>query len=112
MKGNATHDDIGCSVDRHLEDKPADPLAVAAGTLLWHFQMLGRSGGLLVLISTPDWMILLIATFVLVKSGKYDRRIDGIMRIAVSYIIWFGMIPLVASLRSWEGFCLFTCAER
>jgi hypothetical protein len=27
MKGNATNDDIGCSEDRHLEDKPADALA-------------------------------------------------------------------------------------
>jgi 1,4-dihydroxy-2-naphthoate octaprenyltransferase len=75
-------------------------LAAAAGTLLWHFQMLGRSGELLVLITTPHWMILLITTFVLVKSGKYDRRIDGIMRIALSYIIWFGIIPLVGCLRS------------
>jgi 1,4-dihydroxy-2-naphthoate octaprenyltransferase len=75
-------------------------LAVTAGTLLWHLQLLGRSGGLLVLITTPHWMILLIAAFVLVKSGNYDRRIDGIMGIALSYIIWFGIIPLVAALRS------------
>ncbi len=75
-------------------------LAVAAGTLLWYFQILGGSGGFLVLITIPHWMILLMATFVLVKSGNYDRRIDGIISIALSYIIWFGIIPLVASLRS------------
>lgn len=74
-------------------------LAITAGTLLWHFQMLGRSGGVLVLIATPHWVILFMATFVLVKSGRYDRRIDGIMGVALSYIIWFGIIPLVASLR-------------
>ncbi|MDY6951607.1 MAG: prenyltransferase [Thermodesulfobacteriota bacterium] len=74
--------------------------AVAAGALLWHFQMLGRSGGLLVLITTPHYIVLLVATFLLIKSGKYDRRIDGIMGIALSYIIWFGIIPLAASLGS------------
>jgi len=75
-------------------------LAVTAGTLLWHFQMLGRYGGLLVLITIPHWIIFFIATFVLIKSGKYDRRIDGIILIALSYIIWFGIIPLAACLRS------------
>ncbi|MDY6837036.1 MAG: prenyltransferase [Thermodesulfobacteriota bacterium] len=75
-------------------------LAVGAGTLLWHLQMLGRLGGLLVFVATPHWMILVIATSVFMKSGEYDRRIDGIMGIALSYILWFGIIPLVASLRS------------
>ncbi|MDY6989938.1 MAG: prenyltransferase [Thermodesulfobacteriota bacterium] len=75
-------------------------LAVAAGTLLWYFQALGRLGHLLVLITTPHWIILLMATSLLVKSASYDRRIDGIMGIALSYIIWFGIIPLVASLKS------------
>jgi hypothetical protein len=31
----------------------------------------------------------------MMKSGAYDRRIDPIMGSALSYIIWFGMIPLV-----------------
>jgi 4-hydroxybenzoate polyprenyltransferase len=75
-------------------------LAVAAGVVLWHFEMLGPLGGLMLFITIPHWTILLMATFLLVKSGEYDRRIDGIMGIALSYIIWFGIIPLAASLRS------------
>ena len=71
-------------------------LAVVIGTLVWHFQVMGGSGGLLVFISIPHWVLLLIAIFILVKSGDYDRRIDGIMQIALSYILWFGMIPLIA----------------
>jgi len=75
-------------------------LAVVIGTLIWRFQMIGGSGGLLVVIATPHWALLLIAIFVLNKSGNYDRRIDGIMQIALSYILWFGMIPLVTFLKN------------
>lgn len=75
-------------------------LAVVIGTLVWRFQVIRGSGGLLVVIATPHWALLLIAIFVLVKSGSYDRRIDGIMQIALSYILWFGMIPLVTFLKN------------
>jgi 1,4-dihydroxy-2-naphthoate octaprenyltransferase len=75
-------------------------LAVIIGTLVWHFQVLGNSGGLLVVMATPHWALLLLAVFLLVKSGNYDRRIDGIMQIALSYILWFGMIPLVTLMKN------------
>jgi 1,4-dihydroxy-2-naphthoate octaprenyltransferase len=75
-------------------------LAVFIGTLVWHFQMIAGSGGLLVVIATPHWALLLIPIFFLIKSGDYDRRIDGIMQIALSYIIWFGMIPLVNFMKN------------
>jgi 1,4-dihydroxy-2-naphthoate octaprenyltransferase len=75
-------------------------LAVVIGTLVWHFQVMGDGGGLLVVMATPHWALLLIAIFLLVKSGKYDRRIDGMMQIALSYILWFGMIPLVTFIKN------------
>ena len=61
---------------------------------------MGDSGGLLVVMATPHWALLLIAVFLLVKSGNYDRRINGIMQIALSYILWFGMIPLVNFMKN------------
>lgn len=61
---------------------------------------MGVSGWLLVVVATPHWALLLIAIFVLVKSGNYDRRIDGIMQITLSYILWFGMIPLVTFIKN------------
>jgi 1,4-dihydroxy-2-naphthoate octaprenyltransferase len=70
-------------------------LAVVVGTLVWHLQVIAGFGGLLVVIATPHCALLIIAVFSLVKSGNYDRRINGIMQIALSYILWFGMIPLV-----------------
>jgi hypothetical protein len=75
-------------------------LAVVIGTLLWHFEIMGDSGGLLVMLAAPHWALLLIAIFLLVKSGDYDRRIDGIMQIALSYVLWFGMIPLVTFMKN------------
>jgi hypothetical protein len=75
-------------------------LAVVIGTLVWHFQVMGDSGGLLVVMATPHWALLLIAIFVLVKSRDYDRRIDGVLQIALSYILWFGMIPLVTFMKN------------
>lgn len=58
------------------------------------------SGWVLVVVATPHWALLLIAIFVLVKSGNYDRRIDAIMQITLSYILWFGMIPLVTFIKN------------
>jgi hypothetical protein len=52
------------------------------------------------LVMSPYWALLLIAIFLLVKSGDYDRRIDGIMQIALSYVLWFGMIPLVTFMKN------------
>lgn len=75
-------------------------LALAAGTILWHFDVPGSSGSFLLIITTLHWMILVSATLCLFNSGNYDRRINGIMSIALSYIIWFGIIPLSAFLRS------------
>lgn len=41
---------------------------------------------------------LLRALIGLLRSGAYDRRIDNVMHLALSYIIWFGVIPLVSFL--------------
>jgi 1,4-dihydroxy-2-naphthoate octaprenyltransferase len=32
-----------------------------------------------------------------IKSREYDRRIDLIMKLALSYIIWFGIFPLIST---------------
>jgi len=51
-------------------------LAAAVALLVTHASVLG------VLLSR------------LYKSGSYDRRIDGIMALALGYIVWFGVVPL------------------
>ena len=73
-------------------------LASLSGFLLRYFQIIGGASSLLILAAIPHGIILLFALFKLLKSGNYDRRIDGIMVLALSYIIWFGLIPLISFL--------------
>ena len=48
----------------------------------------------------PHGLIFLWALGRLIRSGNYDRRIDGLMALALSYITWFGLIPLLALIGS------------
>ncbi len=73
-------------------------LASLLGFLLWYFQIIRGSSGILILAAIPHGIIILLALFKLIQSGNYDRRIDGIMILALSYIIWFGIIPLISFL--------------
>lgn len=73
-------------------------LASLSGFLLWYFQIIRGSSSKLILFAIPHGIILLLTLFDLIKSGNYDRRIDGIMVLALSYIIWFGLIPLISFL--------------
>ena len=73
-------------------------LASLSGVLLRYFQFIRGSSSTLIVASVPHGIILLLALFNLIRSGNYDRRIDGIMVLALSYIIWFGLIPLVSFL--------------
>ena len=71
-------------------------VAAASGVLLWYSGIVDGVAGVMILIAIPHGLILLFALFKLIQSRNYDRKIDGIMTLALSYIIWFGIIPLVA----------------
>jgi len=73
-------------------------LASLSGFFLWYFQIIPGSASKLIWLAFPHAITLLLALFRLMKSGNYDRRIDGIMALALSYIIWFGLIPLISFL--------------
>lgn len=73
-------------------------LASLSGLLLRYFQIIRGSSSKLILVAVPHGIILLVALFKLIRSGNYDRRIDGIMALALSYMIWFGLIPLISLL--------------
>jgi len=73
-------------------------LASLSGFFLWYFQIIPGSASKLIWFAFPHAITLLLALFRLMKSGNYDRRIDGIMALALSYIIWFGLIPLISFL--------------
>ena len=71
-------------------------LASLSGLFLSHFQIIRGSSGGMMWAAVPHGIILLVALIKFIQSGNYDRRIDGIMTLALSYIIWFGLIPLIS----------------
>ncbi len=73
-------------------------LASLSGFMLRYFQIIRGSSSMIILAAIPHGIILLLSLFKLIQSGNYDRRIDGIMVLALSYIIWFGLIPLISFL--------------
>jgi len=70
--------------------------AALSGMLLWYFSIIKGFRGAMILFVIPHGLILLFALFKLIQSRNYDRKIDGIMALSLSYIIWFGIIPLLA----------------
>ena len=73
-------------------------LAFLSGVLLSYLQIIHGPSSKLIWVAIPHGIILLLALFRLIRSGNYDRRIDGIMALALSFIIWFGLIPLISFL--------------
>lgn len=76
-------------------------LAAISAVALRYFGIIRGAPGMAVYVVIPHAAALVLALFRLMKSGVYDRRIDPIMGSALSYIIWFGIIPLVSLI--WGG---------
>ncbi len=53
-------------------------------------------------IVIPHSLILGVAISRFIKTGNYNRKINGIMQLALSYIIWFGIVPLVSLLYGFQ----------
>ena len=73
-------------------------LAALSGILLWYFQIIRGAAGMIIWAVIPHGALLLFSLYQFIQSQNYDRRIDGIMTLALSYIIWFGLIPLISFL--------------
>jgi 1,4-dihydroxy-2-naphthoate octaprenyltransferase len=73
-------------------------LASLSGVLLSYLQIIHGPSSKWTWVAIPHGILLLLALFKLIRSGNYDRRIDGIMVLALSFIIWFGLIPLISFL--------------
>lgn len=75
-------------------------LAAISGIALWRLTFPHETLGLLMIVAVGHWMILITAISRTVRSAGYDGRIDVVMQLALSYIIWFGAIPLTIYLRA------------
>jgi len=67
---------------------------VSAGVLLL-FKILPTSGVALMIVCIPHALILLKVMGKVIRQHLFDCRIDRVMQMALSYIIWFGFIPLL-----------------
>jgi 1,4-dihydroxy-2-naphthoate polyprenyltransferase len=70
-------------------------LATVTATLLWAFACTRPALGAIILVTMPHAAVLVWALLKLAQSGNYDRNINGIMVLSLSYVIWFGLIPLL-----------------
>lgn len=75
-------------------------LACITALIFWYFKLAQQAFGALTWVVLPHAVILLFSLFQFLQSNQYDRRINGIMTVSLSYIIWFGIIPLFSLLRN------------
>ena len=71
----------------------------AAWAALWQRGTIRHAGGAMAILLAHG-LIFLWALSRFIRSENYDRRIDGLMALALSYITWFGLIPLLTLIGS------------
>lgn len=69
--------------------------AAISGILLLYYRLINGLPGILFLFIIPHAVFLWISIYRIIKTNYYDRQINFIMQLALSYIIWFGIIPLI-----------------
>ncbi|MGE5400980.1 MAG: prenyltransferase [Ignavibacteriales bacterium] len=70
-------------------------VAAATDMMLWYYGIITGYAGAALLLVIPHAIILWLSIYRLIRAGNFDRKINSIMQLALSYIIWFGIIPLI-----------------
>jgi len=78
-------------------------IAAITGIAMWRLSFQHDKLGLLMLVAVGHGIILVIAVLRLSKIAGNAGRIDRVMQLALSYIIWFGAVPLTVYLLSQRG---------
>ena len=63
------------------------------------FSLFGKGLGAVLFAINLHGAFLFLAILKIVKTGDFDRRIDGALILSLTFILWFGMIPLVQLLE-------------
>jgi len=71
-------------------------MAFLSAIFLVYFQVIHLSLLYWFLLALPNGLVLIFFLFKLLWSNKFDRRIDSIIALALCYIIWFGLLPLIS----------------
>jgi 1,4-dihydroxy-2-naphthoate polyprenyltransferase len=72
--------------------------AAVSALLIYHIEIIHWTLIVAAILIIIHGMVLSRLLYLFLKSKDYDRRIDHIMGSALSYIIWFGLIPLLLML--------------
>jgi 1,4-dihydroxy-2-naphthoate octaprenyltransferase len=71
-------------------------VAALSWIALYYFEILkGWSGVLIFVVLLHAW-VLLTVLFKLIRSAHFDRKINRVMVLVLSYMLWFGLIPLLS----------------
>ncbi len=76
-------------------------IAALSGMWIWLDRGRGRALAVEMIIVISHGLILLLALSRLMRSNHFDERIDRIMALSLTYIIWFGLLPIISML--WIG---------
>jgi hypothetical protein len=71
-------------------------MAFLSAIFLWYFQIIHLSLFYWFLLALPNGLVLIFFLFKLLWSNKFDGRINHIMALALCYITWFGILPLIS----------------
>jgi 1,4-dihydroxy-2-naphthoate octaprenyltransferase len=52
------------------------------------------------LAAIPHWILLIVFIGYLIKTDHYDRKINGVMQLALGFIMWFSIVPLIGYLQT------------
>lgn len=74
-------------------------LAAITGVLIWYLNFKESLIGIAILIVLPHSFFLWLKILTFINSRNYDTKINGIMILSLTYILWFGIIPLLYILQ-------------
>jgi 1,4-dihydroxy-2-naphthoate polyprenyltransferase len=77
--------------------------ASAAGVTLWSDGIVPGRFGLVFWLTVPHALALAVVLARFARSGRFDRRIDAILVNALSFILWFALIPFAYFLWRVRG---------
>lgn len=69
--------------------------AAACGVLWQRWGLFGGLSGFAAFLAVPHALLLVRAILRYLRRGAPCERIDGIMALALTYLLWFGIVPLV-----------------
>ena len=71
-------------------------VAALSWIALYYFEILKGWTGVLIFVVLLHTSVLLTVLFQLMRSGHFDRKINRAMVLTLSYLLWFGLIPLLS----------------